>query len=700
MLPATRPRVTPLIVALALVVAFLATAVPATAAERSAERIDGANRYETAAQIAFAAFDPAAVDTVYLATGEDFADALAAGACAAAHDAPVLLTHGASLPDATAAAFSDDVLAGAGGSADGFAPSRVVVAGGQAAVSDDVVASFDADAVEVDRQQGGNRYETSAELALDCLEPADVDTVYLATGEDFADSLAAVPAAARDGAPLLLTVPQGLHAAAIDALQQFDPDRVVLVGGPAALSEGVVDGLAGQGFTNVERFYGADRYATGAAIARAAFDQSERALIATGEGFADALGGGAAAAFLDVPLLLTRNDYVPAVVRQALGSLEVRHTSILGGQAAIGSDVEIDLDADLPDYAYASFGSGGQQLYAGSFDASTYQLSNTISGVYDLRPLFSPDGTQVAFTRAQNIGGIWAGEMAATGVGDDQVVEDLTDFGIDAGCEVRAWDWNAAGDEIAWTCDPDDGDQRAGITTLDGNVTEFEAAGDGAYSVPQFLPDGDVLVVRTEDGAPAELRRLDPATPSDPGDLVYEADDERPLSNARLSPDGSEVVVQRPTEGADLDHPRPIVTLLVIDVASGAVTEVLAGEEHGGDEPGPHSVLDWHPDGDRLLVGTGGYGEPMVVRFIDIATSSVDGVVVGEADVSSGNTIGSADVAPDGSFVLYAETNTDEDGSYTQGHLYRVNADGTGLEQIGDAGSRAATPALNGAALQ
>ncbi len=694
-----------LVATLAAALAMTMVPLPADANERDADRIDGANRYETATMTAFHAFEPDEVDTVYLATGGGFADALAAGACAAAQDAPVLLTAPSVLPDETVAAFAEDVVPGADTDAsdvwspdEAFSPSRIVVAGGQNAIGDDALSAFTGGSAQVDRLAGDTRYHTAANLATDCFDSEAVDTVYVATGAGFADALGAVPAAARDGAPLLLTGPQGLHAAAIDALAQLQPERIVLVGGTAALSQGVVDGLEGQGFDDITRIAGNDRFSTAAQVARTAFDQADAAYIATGGNFADALGGGAAAAHLDVPLLLTRPDYVPAVVRQALGELGVSHTTVLGGEAAIGGDVQTDLDADLPDFAYASYDSSSQHIYVGEFDGTTRRVSDRISGVYDLNPLFSRDGTQVAFTRARQIGGEWVGEMAATGMGS-QAVETLSDFGEDLGCEVAPWDWNAAGDTIAWTCSISDGPTLAGTSTLGGEVVTFEPEGEGHYAVPQFLPNGDIMVVRTEEDQPTELRRLDPTSPNSGGELMYESDADRPLWSARLSPDGSQVAVRRPTPGADHDAPLPTVTLLVIDVDTGDEIELLDGEEHGGDEPGPHSLLDWHPDGDRLLVGTGGFGEGQVVRFLDTSTGDLD-PVLGEADIASGRTVGNAAVSPDGAFVLYSETNVDHDFSYTIGNLYRVNTDGSGKQHLDQAGNRASSVALNHAAFR
>lgn len=88
------------------------------------ERIAGANRYETAAAVADS-FD-AGVDVLYVATGENYPDALTVAALAGQQSAPVLLTTGSELSVAAAQA------------ADRLEPDRIVVVGGTSSVSEQV----------------------------------------------------------------------------------------------------------------------------------------------------------------------------------------------------------------------------------------------------------------------------------------------------------------------------------------------------------------------------------------------------------------------------------------------------------------------------------------------------------------------------------------------------------------------------------
>ena len=94
---------------------------------RNVSRIAGANRYETAALASQAAY-PTGAPVCYVVSGENFADALAAGSF---NDGPILLTQASRLPKPTA----DEVRR--------LRVKRVVVLGGAAAVSQSVVEELD-----------------------------------------------------------------------------------------------------------------------------------------------------------------------------------------------------------------------------------------------------------------------------------------------------------------------------------------------------------------------------------------------------------------------------------------------------------------------------------------------------------------------------------------------------------------------------
>ena len=192
----------------------------------------GADRYATAAAVATSAF-AAPVPRVLVATGVETADALAAGAAGARTDSPVLLVTRDRLPAETAAALTT------------LRPRDITVVGGGAAVSDAVLAQLRAYAVggTVTRAAGADRYVTAARLA-ELVWPSTTPVVYLATGRAPWDALTGVPAAGRDGAPVLLVEPTCLPGATKRQLDRLQPTTVVVLGGTDAVSARAVDGAA------------------------------------------------------------------------------------------------------------------------------------------------------------------------------------------------------------------------------------------------------------------------------------------------------------------------------------------------------------------------------------------------------------------------------------------------------------------------
>lgn len=343
---ATLPRAAFGLALLAILAAATVLAASVASAEDSAasDRIFGQDRYETAAELATATHD--AASSAILASGEDFPDALAASYGPGGIDAPVLLTRSASLPQPTADAL-DDLDVG-----------TVFLAGGEAAIDSGVQQQLDDLGHDTYfRVAGEDRYETAAAM-LEGFDPPEIGTLdgqrtaLLASGEDFADALAAGPLASAAQLPQLLTTPHLSDATevAADAMEgtryDVDIERVVIVGGPAAVSDEVEEYLANErGFT-VERWYGANRAETAAAVADQAIDRlgfdAATSLLARGDGFADALAASDHAAEQGAPLMLAeRPDHLGhgAADWFAERCETVETVRALGGTAAVSDRV-------------------------------------------------------------------------------------------------------------------------------------------------------------------------------------------------------------------------------------------------------------------------------------------------------------------------------------------------------------------------
>lgn len=87
------------------------------------------------------------------------------------------------------------------------------------------------------------------------------------------------------------------------------------------------------------RLAGADRYQTAVEISKAEWTTSQYAVLAYGEGFADALAAAPLAGKYDAPILLTAKDSLPAVVLAELQRLGVKNVFIVGGEGVVSKAV-------------------------------------------------------------------------------------------------------------------------------------------------------------------------------------------------------------------------------------------------------------------------------------------------------------------------------------------------------------------------
>jgi putative cell wall-binding protein len=185
------------------------------------ERVAGSNRYETASRLAVRFFDTRTT-AAYLVSGDNFPDALAAGAASSYTGRPVLLTQARSLPSSTQQVLRD------------LGISSVTVVGGETAVTAGVFAQVRSQVAQVQRISGTDRYDTAARLAESLADPGR--HVLLATGSNFPDALGAAAVASRLNVTLILTAPTSASAPATRYLSRRTPSAITVLGGVNAVS--------------------------------------------------------------------------------------------------------------------------------------------------------------------------------------------------------------------------------------------------------------------------------------------------------------------------------------------------------------------------------------------------------------------------------------------------------------------------------
>ncbi|MGN6333101.1 MAG: cell wall-binding repeat-containing protein [Motilibacteraceae bacterium] len=408
----------------------------------TANRVAGADRYETAVKVSAGTFTSST--NVVIASGEAFPDGLSAAALAGALNAPVLLVPATG--SAPAVVKAEVARLGA---------TNVFVVGGTGAVSDATVASLGT-GLTANRIGGTDRVDTAVKVAqyikvtlgksfglVDLGTGTALPTAFVARQDNFADALAASAPAASGIHPIFLTPTGTLPQEVESTIAALGIKQVVIMGGSGAVSDAVATNLAngldnatgGGDDVNVVRLGGADRYETARDLADVLVTNTgfkfsaEGAVIATGQNFPDALAAGPHAALVGsatsgpamgtkpgYPLLFTTATSVPASTQNffVLHRPTLDYFTVVGGAGVVSDSVvsQLQAAATVPT-APAPAAANGATLSSAAIASVNKQASNFVAGAtpatftYDSNDLFYVNGTQVsqaAFVAALSTG--------------------------------------------------------------------------------------------------------------------------------------------------------------------------------------------------------------------------------------------------------------------------------------------------------
>jgi len=289
-------------------------------------RLAGGDRIGTAIQASGVAFPSArSAASVVLTSAFDFPDALAGAPLAAAKNAPLLLTDPAGLSGSTLAEIQRVAPPGA----------TVYVLGGPGAVATTVDQSLVAAGYVPQRIAGIDRFDTSVKIAEALGSPS---TVFLATGDVFADALSAGPAAAVAHGAILLTDGAGMPASVGLYLAGLPSRTVFTIGNAAALA-----------YPPGTRVAGSDRFVTSALVAQRFFPSPSVVGVATGYNYPDALAGAAAMGVIGGPVLLSDPFVLPPGIDFYLGAhaATVTQAFLFGGVASLTDSIYFDVSSAL-----------------------------------------------------------------------------------------------------------------------------------------------------------------------------------------------------------------------------------------------------------------------------------------------------------------------------------------------------------------
>ncbi len=286
--------------------------------------------------LAQARFDPGTADHVVLATIAGFADSLAAAPLLGA--GPLLLTDPGQLP----AAVGEEILRLVG------TTGRVIVLGGEAAVSGVVTDQLEARGHEVVRLAGPDRIATAiavVEWLAGRVGAGRVVALARAYGDGsagWADSITGSGWSANTGTPLLITPTGELDQRVADLLGRLGTETVIVLGGPAAIADSVTARLP-----DPRRVHGPDRTTTAVAVAEQLWGPAAGYVLINGsrdDGWAIGLAAAGLSADADFPLLLVDTDQLPDPARLKVGTgcgtgAPQLETIVIGSATLVGDAV-------------------------------------------------------------------------------------------------------------------------------------------------------------------------------------------------------------------------------------------------------------------------------------------------------------------------------------------------------------------------
>jgi N-acetylmuramoyl-L-alanine amidase len=235
------------------------------------ERVAGLNRYDTSYKVANIGWSSS--DTVIIAPGGNYPDALCSAPLAAKYNAPILLAENKSLSKQS---DLKNLLKKLGS-------KKAFIVGGTGVLSSTLQKEISSMGISTERLGGINRYETATLIAD---KVGSDGQIALVSGLGFADALSISSVAAQKEIPILLTEKSILPEFTKKYLDGKHIKTTYVVGGTGVVSEGLSKRLS-----NPIRLGGLNRYSTNKAIYEHFKGELNlyKAYMALGSNFPDAL---------------------------------------------------------------------------------------------------------------------------------------------------------------------------------------------------------------------------------------------------------------------------------------------------------------------------------------------------------------------------------------------------------------------------
>ncbi|MDU1411967.1 MAG: cell wall-binding repeat-containing protein [Clostridium sp.] len=291
------------------------------------ERIFGLDRYETSYKVANLGWNTA--DTVIIAPGANFPDALCSAPLAKKYDAPILLAENCSINSQQG--LKDVLLK--------LNAKKAIIVGGTTVLSNIFETDLSTMGISSERIAGSDRYETAAKIAE---KIGTTGEIALASGENFPDALSISSIAAQLQMPILLTKSSEYPDATKQYVGNNSISKTYIIGGTTVIPNNI---SALQ--KSPCRLEGLNRYSTNEAIFNNFKDKINLSTgyMARGNAFPDALSVSPLAGKNSSFVFLCNEKELEAPLENMINTNRnsISKMYILGGSAFITDKTLIDL---------------------------------------------------------------------------------------------------------------------------------------------------------------------------------------------------------------------------------------------------------------------------------------------------------------------------------------------------------------------
>ncbi|MBV7273353.1 cell wall-binding repeat-containing protein [Clostridium sp. PL3] len=237
----------------------------------------------------------------------------------------------------------------------------------------------------VSRLYGADRYKTSISISND-FSSGTVQNVIVASGKDFPDALSGSVLSKKYNAPILL-----LNNTLSESNETLDyinnhlnkSGNIYVLGGTGSISDEFINYMKNQGFNNIIRLGGKDRFDTNKFIVNSMnLQKGTPVVITNGYGFADALSVSSVAAGKGYPILMTGASSLPDETKSILSDIQPNEVYVVGGTGVVSDDIINEVKKLVPSLSTDKIVRiSGQTRYDTSLEICKYFNIDTDSAV-------------------------------------------------------------------------------------------------------------------------------------------------------------------------------------------------------------------------------------------------------------------------------------------------------------------------------